>query len=230
MQVIQIEISKLNHAEYNPRQITEKQMDKLVKSIEYYGFVEPVVVNKDFTIIGGHQRVKAYEILGNKTIPCTFVDLDKQNEKALNIALNKTGGEFDADMLQSLLSDLSQTGFDLELTGFENLTEEQFYDDDNNKSLAEMILNEQNISEAQDITEVLTERINDIITDIGKNDPARLAKAEAIIIPKKGKYPVIIIDENLSDLIKELERYQESGCKSPLSELLNNRYPFEENY
>lgn len=127
MQVIEIEISKLNHAEYNPRQITEKQMDKLVKSIEYYGFVEPVVVNKDFTIIGGHQRVKAYEILGNKTIPCTFVDLDKQNEKALNIALNKTGGEFDADMLQSLLTELDMSGLDMDLTGFDSLELEELF-------------------------------------------------------------------------------------------------------
>lgn len=118
MQIVEIEISKLNHAGYNPRSITDSQMDKLVKSISHYGFVEPVVINKDYTIIGGHQRVKAFQILERASVPCVIVDLDKQNEKALNIALNKTGGEFDADMLQSLLTELKLDDFDLELTGF----------------------------------------------------------------------------------------------------------------
>ena len=118
MNVVEIEISLLNPADYNPRKITDSQMDKLVKSISHYGFVEPVVINKDYTIIGGHQRVKAYQILNKSTVPCVIVDLDKQNEKALNIALNKTGGEFDPDMLQSLLTELKLNDFDLELTGF----------------------------------------------------------------------------------------------------------------
>lgn len=121
MDIVEIKISKLNPAVYNPRVISESQMAKLVKSIDHFGFVEPVIVNKDYTIIGGHQRIKAFEILGRDSVPCVFVDLDKQNEKALNIALNKMGGEFDVDMLQSLLGELNLSGLDMDLTGFDTL-------------------------------------------------------------------------------------------------------------
>ena len=56
MKIRNIEISKLKPATYNPRQITKKQVKDLKESIEKFGVVDPIIVNKDFTIIGGHQR------------------------------------------------------------------------------------------------------------------------------------------------------------------------------
>src|SRR3990167_37994 len=99
MEIVQVEISKLKFAEYNPRQISEKDFEALKNSIEEFGFVEPVVVNKDFTIIGGHMLVRAGASIGLKQVPCYFVDLDKNKEKVLNIALNKISGEWDFDKL-----------------------------------------------------------------------------------------------------------------------------------
>jgi DNA modification methylase len=115
-EIIQLGIDQLNPAPYNPRSITRKEIEKLKKSISTNGFVGTIVVNKDFTIIGGHQRVKALKELGEKEVWCSVVDLKKQQEKALNLALNKIGGDFDDAMLLDLLQGLDEdirkaTGF-----------------------------------------------------------------------------------------------------------------------
>ncbi len=57
--------------------------------IEEFGFADPLVVNSDMTIIGGHQRLTVAQDLGYTEVPCAVVDIDKVREKALNIALNK---------------------------------------------------------------------------------------------------------------------------------------------
>lgn len=83
-EMVYVAISELVPASYNPRKITEEELQKLSRSIEVNGFIEPVVVNRDMTIIGGHQRVKAAARLGYTEVPVVFVDLDKDDEKALN--------------------------------------------------------------------------------------------------------------------------------------------------
>ena len=110
-------ISKLKPAKYNPRQITKSQMEKLSQSIKEFGFIEPVVINKDNTIIGGHQRVKAAEALGMADVPVVVVNIPKGKEKALNIALNRISGEWDEDKLKELLNTLTEA--EQALTGFE---------------------------------------------------------------------------------------------------------------
>lgn len=54
-----VPIKQLKRARYNPRKISKKELQKLVESIKTYGLVQPILVNKDHTIIGGHQRVEA---------------------------------------------------------------------------------------------------------------------------------------------------------------------------
>jgi ParB family chromosome partitioning protein len=114
----EIEIKKLKAAEYNPRKISEKELNQLKKSLKRFGFVEPVVVNKDWTLIGGHQRVRAWEELGNEKVPYIQVSIDKTKEKALNLALNKISGEWDTDKLFSVISDL-KISEELDFTGFD---------------------------------------------------------------------------------------------------------------
>ena len=58
MKIELIKINKLKPAEYNPRQITTKQYNDLKESIEKFDLVDPIIVNKDMTVIGGHQRLK----------------------------------------------------------------------------------------------------------------------------------------------------------------------------
>jgi len=105
IKIKQRKISELNPAEYNPRQLTDKQYKQLKKSLKTFGCVEPVVVNsnpmrKD-VIVGGHQRCKVWFDLGNDTIPTVEVELDEASEMELNVRLNKNTGEFDFDMLSS---------------------------------------------------------------------------------------------------------------------------------
>ena len=115
-------ISVLKPAEYNPRKKLkkgDKEYKKIQDSIEEFGFADPLVVNSDMTIIGGHQRLTVAQDLGYTEVPCAVVDIDKVREKALNIALNKITGAWDDDLLVKLLEDIGNSNFDLGKTGFE---------------------------------------------------------------------------------------------------------------
>ena len=105
IKIKQRKISELNPAEYNPRQLTDKQYKQLKKSLKTFGCVEPVVINSNHMrkdiIVGGHQRCKVWADLGNDTIPTVEVELDESAEMELNVRLNKNTGEFDFDMLSS---------------------------------------------------------------------------------------------------------------------------------
>lgn len=115
-------ISVLKPAEYNPRKKLkpgDKEYKKIKDSIEEFGFADPLVVNADMTIIGGHQRLNVAIDLGYTEVPCAVVDVDKTREKALNIALNKITGEWDEQLLADLLTDLKEADYDLDYTGFD---------------------------------------------------------------------------------------------------------------
>lgn len=99
MKIEQIKASKLKPATYNPRQISTKQFKDLSKSIATFGLVDPIIVNKDFTVIGGHQRLKVLNEMQTDTIPCVVLDLSKEKERELNVRLNKNTGDFDIDIL-----------------------------------------------------------------------------------------------------------------------------------
>ena len=99
MNIEKIEINKLKGSTYNPRQISTKQYKDLKESITKFGLVDPIIVNKCYTIIGGHQRYKICKDLDYKDIGCIILDLDKEQERELNIRLNKNTGEFDMDIL-----------------------------------------------------------------------------------------------------------------------------------
>ena len=123
MKIEKIKIEKLNPAEYNPRKDLkpgDPEYEKLKNSILTFGYVEPVLWNKRTgNIIGGHQRYKVLVELGEKEIDCVVVDMDSENEKALNIALNKVSGDWDKDKLMLLIEDLQGVDFDVSLTGFD---------------------------------------------------------------------------------------------------------------
>ncbi len=123
MQIEKRAVVELKAAEYNPRkdlQPGDVEYEKLKRSIQEFGYVEPVIWNKRTGIVvGGHQRLKVMKDLGYTEVDCVVVDLDEAKEKALNIALNKISGEWDNDLLASLLKDLDGSGYDITLTGFD---------------------------------------------------------------------------------------------------------------
>ena len=113
MNIELIEINKLKPATYNPRQINTKQYNDLKKSIQKFDLVDPIIVNKDMTVIGGHQRLKICKELKYKDVDCVVLDLSKEEERELNIRLNKNTGEFDMDILANEfnIDDLVDWGF-----------------------------------------------------------------------------------------------------------------------
>ena len=121
MNIQLIEIEKLKPAEYNPRKDLkpeDEEYQKIKKSLVEFGYVAPVIVNSDMTVIGGHQRLKVLKELGYEEVECNIVDLNKTKEKALNIALNKITGEWDNSKLEELLAELKETDIDMDMTGF----------------------------------------------------------------------------------------------------------------
>lgn len=118
----QYNINELLPADYNPRkELTpdDREYQKIKTSIETFGYVDPIIINKDKTIIGGHQRLNVLRDLGYTDIDVIEIDIDKTKEKALNVALNKISGEWDIDKLGLLLNELKIDNFDLDITGFD---------------------------------------------------------------------------------------------------------------
>lgn len=114
-------LADLKPADYNPRKKLEPgdpEYEKIARSIEEFGYCDPIIINKDGTIIGGHQRASVLKSLGYTEADCIVVDLGKQDEKALNIALNKIGGQWDMSLLRDALQDLTLSPVDVNATGY----------------------------------------------------------------------------------------------------------------
>lgn len=110
-------------APYNPRKISPHDLNSLRRSMQTFGVVEPIIVNKRTGhIVGGHQRVKAAQAAAIETLPVVHVDLSEGQERALNIALNRVRGDFDQEMLAEVVADILSAGEDVTLTG---LTDEE---------------------------------------------------------------------------------------------------------
>jgi len=94
-------ISELLPNKKNPRRLSKAQAEELKKSIERFGLCEPIVINRDGQIIGGHQRIKTLQKLGHEDIDVYVPEqaLTQKEEEELNIRLNKNSGDFDYDIL-----------------------------------------------------------------------------------------------------------------------------------
>lgn len=122
IEIKELPLKELKPAAYNPRKKLkkgDKEYEKIKQSLLKFGYVDPIIVNEDLTVIGGHQRLTVLKDLDYETAKCVIVDLPKEDEKALNIALNKITGQWDEALLADLLLDLQESDFNLDLTGFE---------------------------------------------------------------------------------------------------------------
>ena len=125
MNIKQHNINDLIFAEYNPRQLTKEQYKNLKDSIKRFGLVDPVIINKNKErkniVIGGHQRLKIAKDLKIEKIPCVELDLTIDQEKELNVRLNKNTGEWDWDALANYfdVESLIDWGFTNEELQFE---------------------------------------------------------------------------------------------------------------
>lgn len=140
MEFKKIKISELIPASYNPRKKLkpgDREYEKIKNSIIEFGYVDPVIVNKDLTVIGGHQRITVLKELGYEEIDCVVIDIDKTKEKALNVALNKITGEWNKELLADLIKDLQDSEFDVSFTGFEPPEIEQLFNSIHDKKIEE---------------------------------------------------------------------------------------------
>ena len=121
MKITLIEINSLNPAEYNPRQISNKQYEDLKASMEKFGMCKPIIININperlNVVVGGHQRLRILRELGAEKVPTVSVNLSEEDERELNVRLNKNTGDWDMDLLSNFdIVDLKEWGFkDIEL-------------------------------------------------------------------------------------------------------------------
>ena len=89
MDLRKIKIADLVPASYNPRKALkpgDKEYEKIKRSIQEFGYCEPVIVNSDMTIICGHQWVTVLQDLGYDEIDCIVIEINRTKERAMNIA------------------------------------------------------------------------------------------------------------------------------------------------
>lgn len=134
-------LDALQPAAYNPRKKLkpgDKEYEKIKNSILEFGYVEPIIVNYDMTVIGGHQRLTVLRDLGYTEAQCVVLHIEDENKvKALNIALNKITGAWNEQLLADLLVDLRAVDFNTDLTGFEAPEIEQLFSKVHNKKIKE---------------------------------------------------------------------------------------------
>lgn len=146
-----VDINIIKPAEYNPRTLSQKKFEDIKDSLTKFGFVDPVIVNKnperENTLVGGHQRIKVAKEMGYEEVPAVFVNLSLEEEKELNVRLNKNQGDWDFTVLKDNFTEdmLIDWGFN------ENELSEQFKEI---QKLAE---------EAEEIEEEVTEKKYPII-------------------------------------------------------------------
>lgn len=143
MKIKNRKISELIFAEYNPRTLKEPAYKALKDSLMRFGIVDPIIVNvnkdrKDI-IIGGHQRARVWNELGNKSIPTVELDLSLDKEKELNIRLNKNTGTWDWDSLANNFEELNLQDWGFESTDFYNDEKVDYGILDNDESLDDQI-------------------------------------------------------------------------------------------
>jgi DNA modification methylase len=139
MEFAKKKVTELIPADYNPRKDLkpdDAEYKKLKRSLEQFGYVEPVIWNKTTgRVVGGHQRLKVLIDMGITEVDCVVVELDETKEKALNIALNKISGEWDKDKLMLVISDLQGEDFDVSLTGFDAVDLDTLFKDSERDSV-----------------------------------------------------------------------------------------------
>lgn len=115
-----IKLKDIRPAAYNPR-VTLKpgdaEYEALKNSLERFGVAEPLIVNETTgNLVSGHQRLNVLKASGAQEVEVVLVEMDEEQEKLLNIAMNKIDGEWDYKKLEALFDEISAD--DIKFTGF----------------------------------------------------------------------------------------------------------------
>ncbi len=120
MEIQKVDIDKLKPLPFNPKIHPEDQINRIVKSLNEFGFTNPILATKDNYIMAGHGRVEAARKAGIGKVPVIYFDFDLNKAKAYNIADNRLAelAEDDMPKLKDLLQDIDTGEFDIGITGF----------------------------------------------------------------------------------------------------------------
>ena len=154
-----VRVNDIKTADWNPRRASRKGLSMLSKSIEEFGNLQPLVINKRTnTLLAGHQRLKVLRRKNVKETEAWFIDQNIEDEKTIAIALNNHVATFESKGLGSMLADLQKMQDDLDCTLFEedeidrivssSLPELVDIDDDENN-----INSNENITNSEDTSE-----------------------------------------------------------------------------
>jgi len=117
-----ISIDKLVPYVNNARTHSAEQILKLRSSLREFGFVNPIIIDREFNVIAGHGRLMAAKEEGIEEVPCVFVDyLTDAQKKAYILADNRMAMDagWDEELLKIEMEELQNLGYDLEFTGFD---------------------------------------------------------------------------------------------------------------
>lgn len=120
METAMMKVKDIHPAAYNPR-VTLKpgddEWEALNSSLDRFGLVEPLVINKTTgLLVSGHQRLNVLKSQGVDEAEVVLIEVDPEQEKLLNIALNKIDSEWDYEKLKDLFDDIDED--DIKFTGF----------------------------------------------------------------------------------------------------------------
>ena len=126
-----VDIHKLIPYVNNARTHNVQQINKLRSSLREFGFINPVIIDRDFNVIAGHGRITAAKEEGINEVPCVFVDyLTEAQKKAYILADNRMAMDagWDEELLKVEIEALQAEDFDLSLTGFDESELAGFFD------------------------------------------------------------------------------------------------------
>jgi len=110
MQTVDISLTELRPAPWNPNQMDERMMERLRESISRYGLVEPFVVrpldDSLYEVLSGNQRLRVLQGMDLKSVPCVVVELNDTKAMLLAQALNGLRGEDDLALKGALLKEI----------------------------------------------------------------------------------------------------------------------------
>ena len=119
----QISVQKLIPYVNNARTHSPEQVNKLRSSLREFGFVNPLIIDREFNVIAGHGRLEAAKAEGYEEVPCVFIDdMTEAQKKAYILADNRMALDagWDNDLLKVELEALQGMDFDVSLTGFDD--------------------------------------------------------------------------------------------------------------
>jgi ParB-like chromosome segregation protein Spo0J len=168
LQIEWLSIDQINAAPYNPRKKlkpSDPQYQKLKQSIEYFGYVDPLIWNKRTGhLVGGHQRFQILKDKGLNQVQVSVVDIDLEQEKSLNLALNKIKGTWDEELLKDVLQEISSIDDELALlAGFDDTEINQILHelDDHAEKEAKALFHSEENRDEPNYSETVNEQIDE---------------------------------------------------------------------